>query len=521
MEEEKSKELTCVEKDMDLLLECIKQELNSYNAPAIKTALFSVVSICQENSRASVYFQDIGGLKLVRDLAMSDAPSSLKEVALYTVGSLAKFNVLCQQSLCTPELFDEMMTFIVDEKSSVNLQTVSVSVLLAVVSKNRAGQMLLREMGCIPVLKKLFRETLTESEIDSSIQSCQEKYSLWYAVCNALTAAVNNPPNEENQKICSSILLCAQTLLEAQIKPDVVHPLSLFIGLVMAGNPPVQEFFISIGGLDGLADIFTKLVSNSRESIPSAKMAVAVTNTLGVCIAHNPPGSRILAKHDVVPKLLTLLFLESLDSGEKTNVLVTLGHCIESCEQNLNRLLQSNGLKFIIESLAESHYEILSNIVFIVLHNCKVLAENLLDKLLAFIPQDAPEKEQQRKALGCLKKTENTLLKEQFKREEDEEQGPKTGVVGDSLLEGSDQEKDLPKQHPELGAQIYHPPADDEVKSQSERPEGDPASTLTSEREPVGSEPVEHPAPAVEKSSAAATKTRATRKSLKKVQKKK
>uniref|UniRef100_K7ED32 Uncharacterized protein n=1 Tax=Ornithorhynchus anatinus TaxID=9258 RepID=K7ED32_ORNAN len=470
MEEEKSKELTCVEKDMDLLLECIKQELNSYNAPAIKTALFSVVSICQENSRASVYFQDIGGLKLVRDLAMSDAPSSLKEVALYTVGSLAKFNVLCQQSLCTPELFDEMMTFIVDEKSSVNLQTVSVSVLLAVVSKNRAGQMLLREMGCIPVLKKLFRETLTESEIDSSIQSCQEKYSLWYAVCNALTAAVNNPPNEENQKICSSILLCAQTLLEAQIKPDVVHPLSLFIGLVMAGNPP---------------------------------------------------GSRILAKHDVVPKLLTLLFLESLDSGEKTNVLVTLGHCIESCEQNLNRLLQSNGLKFIIESLAESHYEILSNIVFIVLHNCKVLAENLLDKLLAFIPQDAPEKEQQRKALGCLKKTENTLLKEQFKREEDEEQGPKTGVVGDSLLEGSDQEKDLPKQHPELGAQIYHPPADDEVKSQSERPEGDPASTLTSEREPVGSEPVEHPAPAVEKSSAAATKTRATRKSLKKVQKKK
>ncbi|XP_039767018.1 telomere repeats-binding bouquet formation protein 1-like isoform X2 [Ornithorhynchus anatinus] len=217
--------------------------------------------------------------------------------------------------------------------------------------------MLLRETGCIPVLQKLFRETLIESEIDSSIQSCQEKYSLWYAVCNALTAAVNNPP-----------------------------------------NAPVQEFFISVGGLDGLADIFTKLVSNSRESIPSAKMAVAVTSTMGVCIAHN--------------------------------------------------------------------------------------SENLLDKLLAFIPQDASEREQ-RNTLGCLKKTENTLLKEQFKREEDEEQGPKADVIGDSLLKGKGQEKDLPKQHPVLGAQIYHPPANDEVQSQSESTGGDPSSTLSGKQKPV------------------------------------
>ncbi|XP_028913217.1 telomere repeats-binding bouquet formation protein 1-like isoform X3 [Ornithorhynchus anatinus] len=223
--------------------------------------------------------------------------------------------------------------------------------------------MLLRETGCIPVLQKLFRETLIESEIDSSIQSCQEKYSLWYAVCNALTAAVNNPPNE----------------------------------------------------------------------------------------------------------------------------------------QNLNSLLQSNGLKFIIDSLAESHYEVLSNIVFIVLYNCKVLAENLLDKLLAFIPQDASEREQ-RNTLGCLKKTENTLLKEQFKREEDEEQGPKADVIGDSLLKGKGQEKDLPKQHPVLGAQIYHPPANDEVQSQSESTGGDPSSTLSGKQKPV---------------------RRTTRKSLKKVQKKK
>ncbi|XP_038596175.1 telomere repeats-binding bouquet formation protein 1-like [Tachyglossus aculeatus] len=484
MEEEKSKELTC--------------------------------------GSASINFEEIGGLKLVQHLARSNAPSSLKEVALYTVVSLAKFNVFCQESLCTPELFGEITKFIVDEESSVNLQTVSVSILLAVISANRTGQMLLRETGCIPVLQKLFRETLIESEIDSSIRSRQEKYSLWYTVCNALSAAVSNPPNEENQKICSSILPYAQNLLETRLKPDIVHPLSSFIGLVMAENPPIQEFFISVGGLDGLAEVFTKLVGDSRENIPSAKMAVAVSSTMGVCIAHNPPGSRILVKHQVVPKLLTLLLLESLDSGEKTNVLVTLGCCIELCEQNLNSLLWSDDLKFVINLLADSHYEALSNVIFIVLRNCTILAENLLEKLLAFIPQDASEKEKQRKALECLKKMKSTLL-ELFKKEEDEEQGPKTeGVVGYSLLKGNDQEMDLPKQDPELGAQIYHPPANNEFKNPLESPGGDPASTLSSKQEPVCSEPmVEHPAPAVEKSSTAATKRRVTRAPLRKVQKKK
>ncbi|XP_038595737.1 telomere repeats-binding bouquet formation protein 1-like isoform X3 [Tachyglossus aculeatus] len=403
---------------LDILLEYIKKQLD--NVPVVKIALLSIVSICQENSNASVYFQDIGGLKLVRNLARSDAPNMLKEFALHALGALANSNVLCQQSLCTPELFDELMTFIVDEKTSVNSQTVSISVLLNLVSKNSAGQMLLRETGCIPVLQKLFRETLTKSEIDFFNASLKEKYFLWNAVCNTLAAAVNNPQNKENQTICSSILPHVQTLLEARIQAEIIHPLCLLIGLTVAGNTPVKEFFISMGGLDVLADIFTNLAEDSRQNMPSAKMAVSVTCVMGLCIAQNPPGSIILAKHQVVPKLLNFLFLANLNSDEKTSVLVTLRRCIESCEQNLILLLKNNGLKLIIDSFSASHNEIVGIIVSVVLQNCTIWAEQFLDKLLAYVSNEVSEMENQGRALGHLKKTKETLTKEQFKREEDE-----------------------------------------------------------------------------------------------------
>ncbi|XP_028913165.1 telomere repeats-binding bouquet formation protein 1-like [Ornithorhynchus anatinus] len=361
MEDNKSKGLTCAEADVEALMECVKQQPD--NIPAVKSALLSIVSVCQENSNAGVYFHDIGGLKLVRDLARSEAPSKLKEVTLYTLGTLAISNVVCQQSLCTPELFEEMLMLIIDEQSSMDLQTVSVSVLLGLVSKNSSGQMLLRETGCIAVLQKLFRETFTNSEIDSSNESFKEKYPLWHALCNTLIAAVNNPKNEENQRICCSVLPHVHTLLEAHKTPELVGPICLLIGLIVDGNSPVQEFLISIGGLDVLTKVFTELVEDSRQNLSSAKMAVEVTSAMGNCIAQNSPGSTVLAKHQVVPKLLNLLFLENLDSQDRTSVLVTLGHCIQTCDQNLDLLLQNDGLKRIKDAFSESHNEIVSAIV--------------------------------------------------------------------------------------------------------------------------------------------------------------
>ncbi|XP_028905794.1 telomere repeats-binding bouquet formation protein 1 [Ornithorhynchus anatinus] len=496
--EDKSTELTCAKIDMDILLKCIKEQVN--NPPAVKSALLSIISICQQNSSACTYFEDIGGLKLVRDLATSCVHSMLKEVALHTLLSLANSSVPCQQSLCTPELFDKIIRFVGDKNYSMNLQIVSVYVLLALVSKNKTGQVLLRETGCIFILQKLFRSTIAKSEIDFSSESFKKKHHLWHVICHTLGAAVNNPQNEENQKICCSILPHVKVLLEVCLKPEIVRPLCLFVGLTMAENSLTQEFFISIGGLDVLSDVLIKLTRESHQSISSAKLAVNVTNAINVCIADNSPGSVVLARHHVVPKLLTLLLLESLNSGEKTSVMLTLAYCTAACEENLHHLLQNNGLNFLIDSISDPCYEALGNIVFIVLYNCKIFAKKLLSHLVMYASEVSSKVEKIEKALDCLKKRRDSISKEQLKRKEEKEQGPETNSTDeDSLLKGNDREKDCQKQQYELGGWVHLPPASSLPGSQLESSGGNSKWAFSSEYEEIGSEHVfGYSAPAVE-----------------------
>uniref|UniRef100_A0A6I8P4L6 Telomere repeat binding bouquet formation protein 1 n=1 Tax=Ornithorhynchus anatinus TaxID=9258 RepID=A0A6I8P4L6_ORNAN len=455
--EDKSTELTCAKIDMDILLKCIKEQVN--NPPAVKSALLSIISICQQNSSACTYFEDIGGLKLVRDLATSCVHSMLKEVALHTLLSLANSSVPCQQSLCTPELFDKIIRFVGDKNYSMNLQIVSVYVLLALVSKNKTGQVLLRETGCIFILQKLFRSTIAKSEIDFSSESFKKKHHLWHVICHTLGAAVNNPQ-----------------------------------------NALTQEFFISIGGLDVLSDVLIKLTRESHQSISSAKLAVNVTNAINVCIADNSPGSVVLARHHVVPKLLTLLLLESLNSGEKTSVMLTLAYCTAACEENLHHLLQNNGLNFLIDSISDPCYEALGNIVFIVLYNCKIFAKKLLSHLVMYASEVSSKVEKIEKALDCLKKRRDSISKEQLKRKEEKEQGPETNSTDeDSLLKGNDREKDCQKQQYELGGWVHLPPASSLPGSQLESSGGNSKWAFSSEYEEIGSEHVfGYSAPAVE-----------------------
>ncbi|XP_038596074.1 telomere repeats-binding bouquet formation protein 1-like isoform X2 [Tachyglossus aculeatus] len=399
----RNRELTYAEKDVDLLLEYIKRQLNSDNIDALRSVLFSIVSICEEN-------------------------------------------ILGNQNLCTPELFDNMAAIIAEEQSSLGLQIASVSLLQGLISNNSAGQTLLRERGCIPVLEKLFREALTKSGIDSLNENRQKRF-LWYTVCDTLAAAVSSPK-----------------------------------------NALVQEFFISIDGLDVLSDVLTKLVADSRETISSAKMAVLVASVMSISINHNPRGGRILAKHQVVPKLLTLLYVESLDDDETASVLATIGRCIQTCDENLCLLFQNNGLQLIQDSFSASHNEMVNIIVAFVQLRRMLWVKELELRMPIYVLKRISKTIKQRTALGYLKKTE-----EPFKGQ-DKEQGPEPDGVA-----GSDQEKALPKQCSELSAQICHPLANDEFKSQLESPGGDPASTLSGEQEPIESESVfDHAALAVE-----------------------
>ncbi|KAB0393978.1 hypothetical protein E2I00_011688, partial [Balaenoptera physalus] len=302
--------------DLNLLLECLKYQMD--NAFSQKEALVTIHSICQQNSNASLYFLEIGGLMFVKNLAKSSEHSMVKEAALYTLGAVAEQNVYCQQTLCTSELFEDLTWFLSNNDSNTNLKRMSVYVILVLVSNNN-----------------------------------------------------------ENQMLCSSLFPHANDWLINCIKPEIIRPICSFIGLTLANNTYVQKYFISVGGLDVLSQVLVQLESDSHKTLSSAKLAVVVTKTVDACIADNPTFGVVLSKYHIVSKLLALLLHESLDSGEKFSIILTVGHCTEDCEENQYDLFKSNGLPLMIQVLTESQNEELNKAATFVLHNCKKITEKL------------------------------------------------------------------------------------------------------------------------------------------------
>uniref|UniRef100_A0A8C4TXV0 Telomere repeats-binding bouquet formation protein 1 n=1 Tax=Falco tinnunculus TaxID=100819 RepID=A0A8C4TXV0_FALTI len=335
--------------DLNLLLECLKYQMDC--PVSQKEALITIYSICQQNSKkhSSIetiglkgkYFQEIGGLMFISDLAKSSVHCIVKEAALFTLGIIIESNVYCQQTLCTSALFEDLILFLVNKDSGVNLKRMSVYVILVLVSNNSNGQTYVRDTGCIGLLLQLFRTTLSTSEINLSDENTNQCYQLWSSVCSTLCACVNNPQND-NQNICCSVFPYAKEWLESCTEPEIVRPICSFVGLTVANNSYVQKYFVSVGGLDTLAKVLIKLMHDSRMSHSSTKLAVVVTKTLDACIANDSAMGVVLTKYHAVSELLKLLSDDTLDTGDKMSVILTIGHCTEVCGKNYWNMRESS-----------------------------------------------------------------------------------------------------------------------------------------------------------------------------------
>ncbi|XP_044515369.1 telomere repeats-binding bouquet formation protein 1 [Gracilinanus agilis] len=471
MENDEMKKTQEMKTDLNLLLECLKYQMD--NPSSQKEALVTIYSVCQQNSDASIYFREIGGLMFVKNLAKSSIHSMVKEAALFTLGAIAECNVYCQQTLCTSEFFEDIIWFLSKYESNINLKRMSIYVMLVLVSNNRTGQTLVRETGCVGILLQFFRTVLSLSEMDLSNETINQSYQLWSSVCSALCACVNNPQNDVNQKICSSVFQHANKWLQSCIKPEIIRPICSFICLTVANNTHVQEYFISIGGLAVLSEVLIKLEQDSHGNLPSAKLAVVVTKTLDACIADNPAVGVVLSKYHIVSKLLTLLLHESLDSGEKFSIILTLGHCTESCEENQLHLFQNNGLPLMIQVLTESQNEELNKAATFVLHNCKKITEKLSLNLEESSEMNEAQhlkelKVRERNIEGFWKKAKEILHRiEQLENKEDEEKREGRKLVDDSFprslniqktpkcprVDGTDRVANAERNHPQKECQ--------------------------------------------------------------------
>ncbi|XP_054054302.1 telomere repeats-binding bouquet formation protein 1 isoform X11 [Rissa tridactyla] len=251
----------------------------------------------------------------------------------------------------------------------------------SICQQNKSGQTYVRDTGCIGLLLQLFRTTLSASKMNLSDENANQCYQLWSSVCSTLCACVNNPQNEDNQNICCSVFPYAKEWLESCTEPEIVRPICSFVGLTVANNSYVQKYFVSVGGLDTLAKVLIKLMHDSCMSHSSTKLAVVVTKTLDACIANDSAMGVVLTKYHTVSELLKLLSNDTLDTGEKISIILTIGHCTEVCEENQCELLQNNGLPLMIQVLTESQDEELIKAATFVLQNCKQMTEQLSLKI--------------------------------------------------------------------------------------------------------------------------------------------
>ncbi|XP_042267353.1 telomere repeats-binding bouquet formation protein 1 isoform X1 [Thunnus maccoyii] len=359
--------------DLSLLLECLKFQMKCPDLQ--KQALLTIHSICEKREDNADLLREMGGVAFVYNLSKSSiVHSDVKETALFTLGTLAEANVYCKHSLCRKETFVELAGCLMKEDTPLTQKRVSVYLLSVLVANNRAGQTLAQTTDCLDILLDLFRSTFPLStEATLKAANATQTYQLWASVCSALCGCVNNPQNEEAQRICVAAFPIIKIWLQQISLPhtEVFQPICSFIAMTVANNSCVQESFSAFGGLETLTLTLVRLVSGTETSLLSCQLSVTICKTLSACITDNPTLASGLAQYGVVSHLLSLLASPNLDPKDRPSVLLTLGHCTEASEDHQSQLVQCGGLPLIITLLTEDTSEEVRKAATFILQTCK------------------------------------------------------------------------------------------------------------------------------------------------------
>ncbi|XP_013980334.2 uncharacterized protein isoform X1 [Salmo salar] len=358
--------------DLSLLLECLKYQMK---CPASqKQALFTIYSICQQREENVDFFREMGGVVFVHNLSKSSAHSEVRETAQFTLGMLAEANVYCKQALCRRETFSDLAECLMQQDSPLTQRRVAVYLLSVLVANNRSGQTFAQTSGCLDILLDLFRTSFPLSgEATVRPANVTQLFQLWTSVSSALCGCVNNPQNEESQRMCVSAFPLVKGWLQQLSHPhtEMVQPICSFISMTVANNHCAQDSFSTVGGLGTLTLTLIRLVSDAAHSPLACQLSVIMTKTLSACIIDNPVLASGLAGYGLVPQLHSLLSSRSLEPQDRLIVILTLGHCTEASEDHRSQLLQCGGLSLIITLLTESTSEELRKAAAFILQTCK------------------------------------------------------------------------------------------------------------------------------------------------------
>ncbi|MED6264072.1 hypothetical protein CHARACLAT_010870, partial [Characodon lateralis] len=357
--------------DLSLLLECVKFQMKCPDLQ--KQALLTIHSICEKKEDNVDLLRELGGVVFLYNLSKSSiVHSDVKEVALFTLGTLAEANVYCKNSLCRKELFTDIAGLLMKEDSSLNQKRVSVYLLFVLVANNKLGQTLAQTTGCLEILMDLFRTTFPFPTVDN-LRTVSQTYQLWASVSSALCGSVNNPQNEEGQRVCVAAFPIVKTWLQQISVPstETFQPICSFIAMTASNNSYVQESFAACGGLETLTLALLRVVSAADTSLLSYQLSVVIVKTLSACITDNPTLASGLAQYGLVSHLFSLLTSSHLDPDNRLSVLLTIGECTEASEEHQSQLVGCGGLPLMIIFLTEDSSEEVKKAATFILQTCK------------------------------------------------------------------------------------------------------------------------------------------------------
>ncbi|KAM6925945.1 telomere repeats-binding bouquet formation protein 1 [Lycodopsis pacificus] len=368
-----SKSRNTMKTDLTLLLECLKFQMKCPDLQ--KQALLTIHSICERREDNVDLLREMGGVSFVYNLSKSSiVRSDVKETALFTLGTLAEANVYCKNYLCRKETFADLADLLLKEDIPLSRKRVSVYLLSVLVANNKSGQTLGQTTGCLDILLDLFRTTSPLStEATLRAANATQTYQLWASVSSALCGCINNPQNEEGQRICVAAFAVIKGWLQKidLTRTDIFQPMCSFIAMTVSNNSCVQESFSASGCLDTLALALVRLASAADTSLMSCQLSVTVSKTLSACITENSSLASGLSQYGVVSHLFSLLASPHLDPEDRLSVLLTLGHCTEASEEHQSQLVQCGGLPLIITLLTEDTSEEVRKAATFILQTCK------------------------------------------------------------------------------------------------------------------------------------------------------
>ncbi|TNN34153.1 Telomere repeats-binding bouquet formation protein 1 [Liparis tanakae] len=282
--------------------------------------------------------------------------------------------VYCKNYLCRKETFADLAGLLLKEDVPLTQKRVSVYLLSVLVANNKSGQTLSQTTGCLDILLDLFRTTSPlSSESTLRAANATQTSQLWASVSSALCGCVNNPQNEEGQRICVAAFAIIKVWLQQIVlpRPEMFQPICSFIAMTVANNSGVQESFAASGGLDTLALVLVRLASVADTSLTSCQLSVTISKTLSACMTENSSLASGLSQYGLVSHLFTLLASPHLNPDDMLSVLLMLGHCTEASEEHQSHLVQCGGLPLIITLLTEDTSEEVRRAATFILQTCK------------------------------------------------------------------------------------------------------------------------------------------------------